>query len=48
MNKSKRFHFVSFSFQIFSAKLISINSLKKKTVKNGLIVSENDLVEYRV
>ena len=33
MNKAKRFHFVSFSFEIFSAKLISINYfflMKKK------------------
>ena len=29
MNKPKRFHFVSFSFKIFSAKLISINNFKK-------------------
>ena len=34
MNKPKRFHFVSFSFEIFSAKLISINNFQncKKSI----------------
>ena len=40
MNKPRRFHFVSFSFQTFSTKLMSINN--KKTVKNRLIILKNE------
>ena len=46
MNKPKRFHFVSFSFETFSTKFISINNFQK--LKKPFIIYINLIVKIEL